>query len=253
MNAIKTIIIDDEEHNRNLLSTLLKKHCPSIEICSEAVNADDAFELIKLHKPKLIFLDIRMPGKSGFDLLRQFTEINFEVIFVSAFDEYAIAAFDFNALGYILKPIDYSKLLKVIEKAINKINSNYSNEDILNFTKTISEKNELVTKIAVHHNGRVIFLSINEIVSVEGNGNICELKLLDNTCYFSSKDLKLFDNMLEKSGNFVRINRSVIINIDYIKSYSKGDVCTIELNNGLVYELPRRKKAEVLGKMKIIL
>lgn len=252
MNTIKTIIIDDEEHNRNLLSSLLKKHCPSIEICNVAVNADEAFSLINLHKPQLIFLDIRMPGKSGFDLLKQFSEIDFEVIFVSAFDEYAITAFDFNALGYILKPIDYVKLLNVIEKAIIKINSNYSNQDVLNFAKTISDNSELINKIAVHHNDKVILVNINEIVSVKGGGNICELKLIDNTCYFSSKDLRLFENLLEKVGNFIRISRSVIINVDCVKSYSKGDICTIELANGLNYELPRRKKAEVLNKMKII-
>ncbi|MES2760757.1 MAG: response regulator transcription factor [Bacteroidota bacterium] len=250
MNAITAIIIDDEEHNRNLLSTLLKKHCPLVEVICEAANVDDAFEKINDNKPQLVFLDIRMPNKSGFDLLKQFTEINFEVIFISAFDEYAITAFEFNALGYILKPVDYSKLIKSVDKAITKVSSNRPNEEILHFTKTIANKNDLINKIAIHHNDKVVFLSINEIIAVEGNGNTCVLKMLDNKNYYSSKDLKLFEAMLEKAGNFIRISRSVIVNVDCIKAYSKGEICDIELTNGMVYEVPRRKKAEVLSKMR---
>ncbi len=250
MSTITAIIIDDEEHNRNLLLTLLKKYCPFVDVICEATNADDAIEKIKSKKPQLVFLDIRMPGKSGFDLLKQFTEIDFEVIFISAFDEYAITAFEFNALGYILKPIDFSKLIKAVDKAVLKIISNQTSDEVLNFTKTVGAKNDLITKIAVHHNDKVVFIKINEIISVEGNKNICILKMLDNKNYYSSKELKLFEAMLEKMGNYIRISRSVIVNMDYIKSYSKGDICDIELVNGVVYEVPRRRKAEVLSKMK---
>lgn len=251
MSTITAIIIDDEEHNRNLLLKLLKKYCPIVDIICEATNVDDAFEKINTKKPQLVFLDIRMPGKSGFDLLKQFNEIDFEVIFISAFDEYAITAFEFNALGYILKPIDYSKLIKAVDKAIFKIKTNESNDDILHFTKTVGAKNDLINKIAVHHNDKVVFVNISEIVSVEGNGNICELRVLDNKSYCTSKDLKLFETMLEKTGNFIRISRSIIVNTDCVKSYSKGDICNIELINGQVYDVSRRKKAEILCKIKV--
>lgn len=251
MSTITAIVIDDEDHNRSLLKTLLKKHCSSIEVICEATNADDAFEKINTKKPQLVFLDIRMPGKSGFDLLKQFTEIDFEVIFISAFDEYAITAFDFNALGYILKPIDYRKLVKSVERSVSKIVHNQLNSNILHFTKTISDKNDLINKISVHHNDKVVFVNISEIVSIEAHGNICELKLLDNKNYYSSKELKLFEAMLENLGNFIRISRSSIINVDYINSYSKGDICSIELSNGTIYEVSRRKKAEVLSKIRI--
>ncbi|MES2513855.1 MAG: response regulator transcription factor [Bacteroidota bacterium] len=250
MTKITAIIIDDEEHNRNLLDTLLTKYCPLIDVISEASCVDEAIKKIDIHNPQLIFLDIRMPGKSGFDLLKQFSKIDFEVIFISAFDEYAITAFEFNALGYILKPIDYSKLIKSVDKAITKINLNQSNEEILHFSRTIDSKEDRVNKIAIHHNDKVVLVKINEIVSVEGNGNTCILKMLNNKNYFSSKDLKLFEAMLENVGNFIRVSRSVILNVDCIKSYSKGEVCDIELVNGTVYEIPRRKKAEVLSKMK---
>lgn len=251
MNIVTAIIIDDEEHNRNVLNKLVKMHCSQVNIIAEAANVDAAFEKINELRPQLVFLDIKMPHKSGFDLLRMFDSINFEVIFVSAFNEYALTAFEFNALGYILKPIDYSKLIKVVDKAILKINSSPKNNYLGHFIKTIEDKNDLINKISVHHNEKVIFINICDIVSVEGNGNIIELKLVNNTCYYSSKSLKLFEAMLEKVGNFVRINKSVIINTDYIKSYNKGDVFNIELINGSDFEVSRRKKTDVLSKVKI--
>jgi len=250
MSAVSAIIIDDEEHNRNVLRTLLNKHCPLIHIMDEAIDVDDAFEKINQLNPQLIFLDIKMPNKSGFDLLRLFDNINFEVIFVSAFNEYAVTAFDFNALGYILKPIDYIKLIAAVDKAIVKITSNSGNTNIVQFIKTLESKNNFVNKITLHHNEKVIFITISDIVSVEANDGVCEVKLIDNANYFSSKDLKLFESILEPAGNFIRINKSVIININFIKSYSKGDVCLLEMNNGISHEVSRRKKTEVLNKVK---
>lgn len=252
MKSIKALIVDDEEHNRNVLNTLLKKHCPLVNIIGEAVSADDAFDKINTLKPDLIFLDIKMPNKSGFDLLRQFDKIDFKVIFVSAFNEFAIPAFEFNALGYILKPIDYSKLINAVEKATIKINSTQENNNVFHFIKTLEEKNDLINKISVHHNEKVFLITISDIVSVDATTNICEIKLVNNMIYFSSKTLKLFENMLENIGDFVRINKSVIINTNYIKSYSKGDICVLEMVNGSSHEVSRRKKTEVLNKISLL-
>lgn len=192
-----------------------------------------------------------MPNKSGFDLLKMFNSINFEVIFVSAFNEYAITAFEFNALGYILKPIDYSKLVKVVDKAVFKINSNQQNNDLRHFIKTIAEKNDSINKLSIHINDKVFLITISDIVSVEASVNVCELVLINSSKYHSSKNLKLFENVLEKVGNFVRISKSLIININYIKSYSKGEICILEMQNGVNHEVSRRKKAEVLNKIKL--
>lgn len=248
---ISAIIIDDEVHNRNVLKTLLGRYCPMINVIDECGNANDAYDKIKELQPKLVFLDIKMPGKSGFDLLKMFTRIDFEVIFVSSFNEYAITAFEFNALGYILKPIDYSKLIITVDKAIFKIAANEKNNSVFHFIKTLDDKSDVIDKISVHHNDKVILLNINYIVSVEAKGGTCEIKLDDSRSYFSSKELKLFEEILEKAGNFIRINKSVIVNIDHIVSYSKGDICNLELQNNVFYEVSRRKKSEVLNRMKI--
>jgi two-component system LytT family response regulator len=248
---ISAIIIDDEIHNRDVLKTLLGKYCPMINLIGECGSASDAFDKINELKPQLIFLDIKMPGKSGFELLKMFTVIDFEVIFVSAFNEYAITAFEFNALGYILKPIDYSKLIITVDKAIFKIASNEKTSSVFHFIRTLDEESDVMNKITIHHNDKVILLNINYIVSVEAKGGTCEIKLDDGKSYFSSKELKLFEEILEKAGNFIRISKSVIINVDHVVSYSKGDICSLEVTNDTFYEVSRRKKSEVLNRIKI--
>lgn len=252
MNTVTALIIDDEEHNRSVLKTLLNKYCPSVDVLGDASNVDEAYGLIVSKKPQLIFLDIKMPKKNGFDLLKMFDAINFEVIFVSAFDEYAITAFEFNALGYILKPIDFSKLIKVVERAIDKIKVNEKNLNVFHFVKTLEDKNDLINKITVHHGGKVVFLNINDIVAIEANGENSELMMVDRSRYSSSKDLIMFEKMFLQSQRFIRIDKSTLININHIISYSKGENCVIEMKNEITYDVSRRKKNEVLEKLKSI-
>ncbi|MBK6983939.1 MAG: response regulator [Bacteroidetes bacterium] len=130
---IKAFIVDDEEHNRDVLKMLLNKHSPNVEIIGEANNVNDAYVMIYNLKPQLVFLDVKMPIRNGFDLLKLFKKIKFEVIFVTAYDEFAINAFELNAIGYILKPIDYVLLTKTINKAELIINSNKQEGVIADF------------------------------------------------------------------------------------------------------------------------
>lgn len=252
MNLITSIIIDDEEHNRNVLKTLLCKYCPLIDIVSFSSSADDAFIKINKYKPKLIFLDIKMPTKSGFDLLKMFSYIDFEVIFVSAFNQYAITAFEFNALGYILKPIDFSKLITVVDKAIIKINSNKHNNDLLYFIKTLEDKTDLINKISIHHQNNVMLINVMDIISIEAINGICILRTINNLDYSSSKGLKLFERMFMEFDCFVSINRSTVINLAHLSSYKKGDICTLEMCNNSLFEVSRRKKKLILNKINSI-
>lgn len=250
---IPTLLIDDELHNINMLKALIEDNCPNINVVDVADNADSAFEKIKLHNPQLIFLDIKMPNKTGFDLLRMFTKINFEVIFVSAFNEYAINAFEFSAIDYILKPLDYIKLIKAVEKAEKRISEKNQNQNVLHFVKTIDEKNDLLHKITLHHKDNVVLVDLIDITHIEGNGDICNIKTKENKTYTSSKRLNAFEELLQNSGIFLRINKSVIINIHYIKSYSKSEPWIIELTNQNQFEIARRKKFEITAMLKTIL
>jgi two-component system LytT family response regulator len=249
---ITAIIVDDEKHNVVMLQSLLKENCPEINVVDFAYNVESAFEKINTIKPQLVFLDIKMPKKSGFDLLRLFPEINFEVIFVSAFNEYAITAFEFNALGYILKPIDYVALQKTVKNASSIIyaRNNLQNNDISQFLKTLEDKGDKINKISVHHNDKVIFLNVKDFVFIECKTEFCELNLFDRSTYTSSKELKKFENLLSEIGSFIKINKSIIINTDYIKSYTKGDVFKITMHTGEVFEVSRRKKTDIISLLK---
>lgn len=246
------LIVDDEKHNVVMLQSLLKENCPDINVIDIAYNVDNAFEKINLLKPQLVFLDIKMPNKSGFDLLRLFSEINFEVIFVSAYNEYAITAFEFNALGYILKPIDYEALQKTVRKAtaIIQARNSINNNEISQFVKTLEDKGDRVNKVSFHHNDKVILVTVQDFVFIEGKAEFCEINLIDKSCYTSSKELKKFEDLLNEIGSFVRINKSIIINIDYIQSYTKGDICEITVNTGQVFEVSRRKKTTIISLLK---
>src|ERR1700758_3090542 len=134
---ITALLVDDELHNIIMLQSLLKENCPQVRILDAASSADEAYAKINVLKPHLVFLDIMMPTQSGFDLLRRFEKIDFEVVFVSAFNEFAIYAFDFNAIDYILKPIDYTKLIRSVEKASQRIIKRATADDLVLFVKTI--------------------------------------------------------------------------------------------------------------------
>ncbi len=249
---VSALIVDDEKHNVVMLQSLLKENCPDITILDTANNAETAYEKINDLKPQLVFMDIKMPGKSGFDLLRMFSEINFEVIFVSAYNEYAITAFEFNALGYILKPIDYMALQKTVSKAISIINARQtvSNHEMAQFIKTLEDKGDRINKISVHHNDKVVLLNVRDFVYIEGKTDFCEINLTDTSHYTSSKELKKFENLLNEIGSFIRINKSIIVNTDYIKSYTKGDICEITVSTGQVFEVSRRKKTDIISLLK---
>ncbi len=252
MKPITALLIDDEAHNRNVLRRLLGRHCPDIEVIGEAHSADAAYEAINDKKPALIFLDIKMPAKSGFDLLRMFDAIEFEVIFVSAFDEYAVTAFEFNALAYILKPIDFTKLISAVSKAVAKIRQDKAENDIFHFIQTMEEKNNLITRINVHHGNHVILINISDVVSIESIRDSVEIRTVKGERFYSTKGIKLFERLLEQQKTFVRINRGVIINTCHIVGYSKGEVCILVMPGDHCFEVSRRKKSEVLSKLQLI-
>lgn len=249
---ITAIIIDDEANNRAVLKQLLERNCPQVEVLGICSNAVEAFEAITSMQPQLVFLDIMMPGKSGFELLKMFTEIRFEVIFVTAHDAYAISAFEFGALDYILKPVSVAKLIKAVEKGTQKIQSLTAGEDILHFVQTLSDKNDLISRFSVHLHNKVVLIEVSDVSFIEAREDQTILTLNDNQRYFSSKDLGKYESVLRELGNFIRINKSIIINTAYLKSYSKGEPCIIELKTGQSFEVSRRRKAEILTRLRTL-
>lgn len=251
MKKIRSVIIDDEIANIEVLKDMIKKHCPSIELVGSAESADTAYNLIHEVSPDLVFLDIMMPGKTGFDLLRMFQEIDFDVIFVSGFDQFAIQAFEFNALHYILKPIDYCKLIQAVEKVEKKINSN--NSHILDLIHAIDEKNDRLRTISLHHNDKVIVIDIHDICVIQSAGGYSEIHTVDGQNLMSTKTLAEYEELLSPLENFLRVNRSALINVRHILHYTKGMTCLISIRNYQnEIEVSRRRKVDIIRKLKMI-
>lgn len=246
---MKAIIVDDELNNLTLLASMLKKHCPEITLVAQADSADAGYKSIIQNKPHLVFLDVKMPGKTGFDLLRMFEEINFSVIFITGFDEYAIKAFEFNAVDYILKPIDYTKLIAAVKKAETKHMSNLGN--IVHFVQSLEEKTNYIKKITLHNKDKVNVLDLNDIVYIEACRGYSEIVDTKNQRHLSAKYLSEYEELLEPVQNFIRVNKSFIINANHIESYSKGNECIICMKESKTeIEVSRRKKTEVISKLK---
>lgn len=250
MNRIRSIIIDDETANRSLLDNLLRKHCPSVEVLGTAASAEEGYLLITEQQPDLVFLDIRMPQQSGFDLLRLFEEIPFHLIFVTAFDEYAIKAFEFNAVDYILKPIDYTKLMLSVNRVEKRIHLNEDRSSIVHFIRSVDEETQLLKSISLHNKDKVILVDIDQISYVVACRNYCELVTADNQRLLSSKPLSDYEKLLRPYKHFLRISNGHLINTNYIRSYSKGTACSITMTNEQEIEVSRRKKHAVLLALK---
>jgi two-component system, LytTR family, response regulator len=251
MNKIRSIIIDDEAANRDVLVSLLSKYCPSVEVIATAESAFEGYELIRETTPELVFLDIRMPVKNGFDLLSMFDNIPFKVIFVTSYDEYAIQAFEFSAVDYILKPIDYTKLIKSVERVESSIRRNGENSDVIQFIRSIDEKTQLLKNISLHKKDKVLIIDIDNICYIQAIRNYCEVVTFDGQRILSTRTLSDYEQLLEPYENFLRINKGYLINIHFIKSYSKGPVCFISMkNDDQEMEVSRRKKSEILHYLK---
>ena len=247
---IKSVIIDDELANRTVLDGFLRNYCPTVEVVGIAASAKEGYDLILDQTPDLVFLDVRMPIQSGFDLLRMFDEIAFHVIFVTAYDEYAIQAFEFNAVDYILKPIDYSKLIKSVAKVEEAIRLKH-NANFVHFVNSVDEKHGLLKSITLHKKDKVLLVDIDTISYIQADRNYCEVITSDNDRLLSTKTLLDYEQLLQRYPQFLRINKSVIINIHFIQEYSKGSTCFIYMKNSTEeLEVSRRKKGEILQFLK---
>ncbi len=247
---INALLIDDEASSRNVLKQLLLKFCPEVTICGEAENCETAYQLILEKKPQLLFLDVQMPYGNGFSLLRKFTKIDFEVVFVTSFDQFAIEAIKFNALDYLLKPVEVVDLMAAVRKTMKRIDEKqFSSPLVVNLLANLRHETE-EKKIPLHSSGNVRFVSIGDILFFEADGNYTSIETREGEKFISSKNLKEFEEMLEGIMQFVRVNKSVIVNINKIASYSKAEPYILVLGKNKEVEISRRKRNEVLERLK---
>jgi two-component system LytT family response regulator len=248
--AISVLIVDDEEKSRKVLCRLLQDSFPEVDIVGEAANVEEAYRMVNSIRPNLVFLDIQMPGGNGFWLLKQWEEIPFDIIFVTSFDQYAIEAIKYSALDYLLKPVEVHELRFAIEKAKKNMERRTNIQ-----SKVVTLLNNLDPgaenkRIAVHMQDKVRFLNVKQICHIEAAGTYSKIKMVNNEQFITSKPLKYFQDLLSANGDFIRIHKSCFVNVIHIKEYTKGEICIISMVDGMQFEVARRKKQEVLERIK---
>jgi len=225
MQEIKALIVDDEFQSRSLLGNLLGQYCPDIHVVGEASTVENALREIKLHRPDMVFLDIQMNGETGFDLLNRVGNIDFDFVFTTAFDNYAIKAFRFNAIDYLLKPIVPEELIEAVNKVKHKTTSKLtaSKGQLEQLYHDMLNPQKVHDKIAIPTTEGYLVIPVNDIVYCQANSNYTEFHLVNKKRIISSYTLKQYDEILTKQ-SFFRAHRSYLINLAHIKIYRKGEV-----------------------------
>lgn len=246
---MKAILIDDEKRARISLSLLLEEYCPEIKILAECENLPEGIKAIRKFQPDVVFLDIEMPGHSGLELLDFFNEneVTFDIIFTTAYNEYAIQAFKFSAIDYLLKPIAAEELVDAVQR-LKKQKQKRENFTILK--ENIQREN--LAKIAVPSGNNLLFLDTEQIQYIKGEGAYSEVFLSNENSQLVSRNLKNFEDILCNDGRFVRIHKSYIVNFDYVTAYSKSDGGNIILGKNIHIPISSDKVAFILEKIQII-
>jgi two-component system LytT family response regulator len=237
---IKTIIIDDEKLAVNYLRLLLNEYCKNIEILGSACSIKEGVELVNKTKPDLVFLDIEMPFGTGFDLLSKLDKIDFQVIFVTAYNQYAIQAIKCNALDYILKPIDIDELKKAVSKVDIKEKSNDRIDSLLASVKS----NNSPTRIALADDGGYTMVNIDSIIRCEASGYYTIFHIENTKIITVSRTLKQFEELLPKD-KFIRVHQSHLINVNKVEKYYKTDGGYLLMSDASSVSVSRRKKEEI--------
>jgi two-component system LytT family response regulator len=247
MNPITAILIDDEKSGRENLSGLLREHCPQVRLMGEAISVESAIPLIEKLQPQLVFLDIEMPGANGFKLLEHFRDFSFEVIFVTAYDNYAIKAIRFSAADYILKPINLNELKDAVEKVAARIASKTENKQLKQLFYNV--KHPQNPKIGLPTNDRIEFVEVKNIIRCQGESNYTHLFFANRKPLLVAKTLIEFEELLQEHG-FIRVHKTHLVNLSHVTAYIRNDGGRIVLSNGDEVAVSRRRKEFVNERLK---
>ena len=249
---IKCIVIDDEPKARNLLKAIIDDYCQDLALAALCEDLPTGIKAIKREKPQLVFLDIEMPGHSGLELLEFFNEdeIDFSIIFTTAYNEFALKAFKFSAIDYLLKPLEHTQVIEAVDrfKTVQRINvANHLKQFQKNM---VASKNTDDKRIIVHTTQNIHFLKPSSIVMIKGEAAYSEIYLDDNTKLLASKNLKHFQEALANIPQFSRCHKSYIINKQHIKQYSRADGGVAMLSNNLTAQISVDKLDELLDSLR---
>jgi len=236
----KAVIIDDENFSRELLSNLLLKYCKSIQLIGEADSVKSGFELLSEVNPDVVFLDIQMQDGTGFDLLEKIIDVHFKIIFVTSHDQYAIRAFKYNVMDFLLKPIHPDRLIS----AVNKLQKDFT-LDLKNKIEVLINNKNSIEKIALPASDGIRLVKINEIVRCVSDSNYTTFNLSNGEKVLVSKTLKEYEDILSQM-RFYRIHKSHLINLNFVEKYIQGEGGYVIMEDGSEVEVSRRRKEEFL-------
>lgn len=242
---IKAIIVDDEQRSREALNGLIERYCPEVFIISEATGCNDGIDKARKFEPDLVFLDIQMPDGSGFNFLEAFDKINFEVIFTTAHDQFAIKAIKYSALDYLLKPVDPDELKVAIHKYLQKNDKGKINDNIKVLLDNIKSPQNDAKKIILSTSEGMHIVSTDDIVRCESDDYYTNYFFVNGTSLLISKTLKQNEAMLSDF-DFIRPHKSHLVNIKYIKSFLKVDGGYILMTDGSKIPVSRRKRESIV-------
>jgi two-component system LytT family response regulator len=247
---MKAILVDDEPDGIRTLKKMLELHCPEVEIVATCLNANLAIEKLAETLPDLVFLDIRMPGKSGLDMLREITQKNFEVIFVTAHNEYLLQAIQFSAVDYLMKPVDEDRLIEAVQRAKKRLKEDKDSHRAETLIHNISMAGSpLEMRLCLPTLKGFTIVKLEEIVYCEAQRSYTIFRLTNNKTITISKPLFDYERLLAGT-IFLRVHKSFLINLLHIKEYIRGEGGTVVMSNDMEIEVSRRKKELFLSKVK---
>ena len=242
---IKAVIIDDEQNNIDNLQILLQQYCLQVTVVAFALNAVEGKKIILQHEPDLIFLDIQMPEKSGFDLLKSLPDYSFEIIFVTAYDKYGIQAVKFAAIDYLLKPIDINELQNAVQKAVIKCKVKQQNLQLQNLIQLLQQQNQKqLHRIALQSTKETRFVETNQIIRCESSNNYTTFFLINNEKIVVSKPIYEYEELLSSYG-FLRSHQSHLVNKKFIKSFVKENGGYLILDDKTQIPVSKQKKEQI--------
>jgi two-component system LytT family response regulator len=243
---IRTVVIEDEEHSRNMLKTMLHEQCPQLNVVGDADSVKTGLTVIAEQRPELVFLDIELQSETSFEILERLPEINFELVFTTAFDHYALKAIKFCAIDYLLKPIDLNELRIAVAKAEKRLNRAYLNKNLEVLVNNLKSGSQNSHKIALSTLEGLLFVNVSDIIYCESNGPYTKFIFKHGEKIVTSRHLKEYEDLLS-AYDFFRIHKSFLVNLQEIKKYIRGEGGQLIMSNGAALNVSKQRKEDFLN------
>lgn len=238
------IIVEDEKNNQQYLAQLLRQHCPQVQVAAISANIREALQAIARHRPELVFLDVELPDGNAFDLLKKAQPIDFETIFITAYDHYAINAIRFCAIDYLLKPLKTEELRIAVRRAVQKIAKDEENQQLRYLLRNLKAGNQ-PKRLALPTTERIEFVKTTEVIRCQGENNYTRFYLNGKRSVLVSKTLREFEELLSGDG-FMRVHQSHLVNLQFVQSFVRSDGGYLLLADGSKIAVSRKRREALL-------